>query len=170
LTQTPLTLGDACVNLKLLTGGSGIALGLPLNLTRGDSDAPAGHAGSWPVVHGHAVVLAGSASSATLAQIALWRKSRPSFRLDPRELMRGEPVVTRAIEFALSKAEPVLIYASTTPDEVKAVQREFGVAQAGTVIEAALSTIARDPRDAGFRKFVVAGGGGRDLRCRRAGA
>jgi uncharacterized protein YgbK (DUF1537 family) len=52
----------------------------------------------------------------------------------------------------------MLIYATATPDEVKAVQRELGVNEAGHLVEATLASIARGLLERGVRKFVVAGG------------
>ena len=57
-----------------------------------------------------------------------------------------------------AQQQPVLIYATASPDEVKATQRELGVAQAGELVERTLASIARGLRDLGVRKFVVAGG------------
>jgi uncharacterized protein YgbK (DUF1537 family) len=154
-------LGEACADLTLITGGSGIALGLPANFRRtGLLDEP-GNAAQLRRVEGLSVVLAGSASKATNAQVATWRASRPAFRIDPLAVARGEPVVEQALAFAqphLDRREPVLIYATATPDEVKAVQRELGVDQAGQLVESTLASIARGLRERGVRKFVVAGG------------
>jgi uncharacterized protein YgbK (DUF1537 family) len=155
------TLGKACRNLALVTGGSGVALGLPQNFHSADLLVYSGDATDLPKVEGRAVVLAGSASKATNAQVAEWRASSPSFRVDPIALSHGEPVVDSAVEFAqthFKKNKTVLIYATSSPDEVKAVQRELGVEKAGHLVEDALATIARRLRDIGVRKFVVAGG------------
>ena len=56
------------------------------------------------------------------------------------------------------RSEPVLIYATSTPDEVKAVQRELGIERAGALVEQALAQIAKGLVEAGVRKLVVAGG------------
>jgi uncharacterized protein YgbK (DUF1537 family) len=152
-------LGDALGDLKLITGGSGIALGLPENYRAANLLAHAEDAGELPKIEGRSVVLAGSASKATNAQVAEWRASKPSFRVDPLALSRGEAVVDQALEFARSHGdETVLIYATSSPDDVKAVQKELGVEKAGQLVEDALAAIARQLRDAGVRKFVVAGG------------
>ncbi|MDR5754643.1 MULTISPECIES: 3-oxo-tetronate kinase [unclassified Caballeronia] len=149
-------LGEACSDLKLITGGSGIALGLPKNFGQ---LADAAHASDLPKIEGKSVVLAGSASKATNAQVAEWLASKPGFRVEPMALSRGEPVVDQAIAFAKQHGdEPVLIYATSSPDEVKAVQKELGVEKAGHLVEAALASIARGLREAGYAKFVVAGG------------
>jgi uncharacterized protein YgbK (DUF1537 family) len=152
------TLGKACRDLTLVTGGSGIALGLPQNFHSADLLVYAGRADDLPKIAGKAVVLAGSASKATNAQVAEWRAARPSLRIDPIALSRGEPVVEKAVEFVRSHDRTVLIYATSSPDEVKAVQKELGVEKAGRLVEAALAAIARNLRDGGVRKFVIAGG------------
>ncbi|MEX3981153.1 3-oxo-tetronate kinase [Paraburkholderia sp. EG287A] len=155
------TLGEACADLPLITGGSGVALGLPANFRRAGLLADAADAGELPHIVGASAVLAGSASTATNAQVAAWRETRPAFRIDPLAAARGEPVVEHALAFArehIHAAQPVLIYATASPDEVKATQRELGVAQAGELVERTLASIARGLRDLGVRKFVVAGG------------
>jgi len=154
-------LGEACADLKLITGGSGIALGLPANFRRAGLLQPQDDAAQLPAVEGLSAVLAGSASKATNAQVAAWRETRPAFRIDPLAAARGEAVVEQALAFAqthLDKGEPMLIYATATPDEVKAVQRELGVDKAGHLVEATLASIARGLYERGVRKFVVAGG------------
>jgi len=153
------TLGKACRDLLLVTGGSGIALGLPQNFHSADLLVYAGHANDLPKIDGKAVVLAGSASTATNAQVAQWCASRPSFRIDPMTLSRGEPVVENAVQFAQNHDnETVLIYATSSPDEVRAVQKKLGVEKSGHLVEDALASIALKLRNAGVRKFVVAGG------------
>ncbi|CAB3641754.1 3-oxo-tetronate kinase [Paraburkholderia sediminicola] len=154
-------LGEACADFTLITGGSGVALGLPANFRRAGLLAQGNDAAQLPRVEGLSAVLAGSASKATNAQVAAWRETRPAFRIDPLAAARGERVVEQALAFAepyLDKAEPVLIYATATPDEVKAVQRELGVNEAGHLVESTLASIARGLRERGVRKFVVAGG------------
>ena len=154
-------LGEACADLTLITGGSGVALGLPANFRRAGLLAEGNDAAQLPRVEGLSTVLAGSASKATNAQVAVWRETRPAFRIDPLAAARGEPVIEQSLAFAqpyLDKAEPVLIYATATPDEVKAVQRELGVNEAGHLVESTLASIARGLHERGVRKFVVAGG------------
>ena len=153
------TLGEACANLPLITGGSGIALGLPENFRRAGLLPQRGDAASVPRVDGHGVVLAGSASRATNGQVARWlEQGRPALRIDPLALARGEAIVDTALAFAANHDEPVLIYATSSPDEVKAVQAELGVERAGHLVEQALAGIAAGLLARGTRRFVVAGG------------
>lgn len=156
-------LGEACADLPLVTGGSGIALGLPANFRRAGLLDERTDAAQLPRIEGYAAVLAGSASQATNEQVAAWRGegaiARPSFRIDPLAVARGEPVVEQALAFARSHLpEPVLIYATATPEEVRSVQQALGVTEAGQLVEATLAAIAKGLREMGVRKFVVAGG------------
>jgi len=153
-------LGEACADLQLVTGGSGIALGLPDNFRRAGLLQASGEAAQLPKIDGLSAVLAGSASKATNAQVAQWKEKRPAYRIDPLALARGEAVVEQALAFADQhlQQEPVLIYATATPDEVKAVQQVLGVTKAGHLVEQALAQIARGLRARGVRRLVVAGG------------
>lgn len=158
--QDLYAIGSACAGLDLVTGGSGVALGLPGNFIRAGLLSPDGRAANLPPVQGLSVVLAGSASRATNEQVAAWKARHPSFRIDPLALARGEPVVTQALAFArehLSQS-PALIYATSTPETVKAVQEQLGVEFAGNLIEQALADIARALHASGVRRFVIAGG------------
>ncbi len=152
------TLGEACADLPLLTGGSGLALGLPGNFRKAGKLRDIDAARLEPVVGGE-VVLAGSASVATNGQVAAWLEAnRPALRIDPLELAEGRLVVEQALAFARSAGETMLIYATSSPEEVKAVQQQLGVERAGALVEDALGQIAKGLREAGVRRFVVAGG------------
>ena len=152
------TLGEACADLPLLTGGSGLALGLPGNFRKAGKLRDIDAAQLVPVAGGE-VVLAGSASVATNGQVAAWLEAnRPALRINPLELAAGRPVVEQALEFARKAGETVLIYATSSPEEVKAVQQQLGVERAGAMVEDALGQIAKGLLNAGVRRFVVAGG------------
>ena len=79
-------LGTACRDLALITGGSGIAMGLPENFRRTGRLTGGEAADTLPAVAGGEVVLAGSCSAATLGQIAAMAALRPALRLDPEQL------------------------------------------------------------------------------------
>ena len=155
------TLASACADLPLLTAGSGLALGLPAAYAQRGWLAPDAHAAELGQHGGGAAVLAGSCSLATNAQVQRWQQAgRPAFAIDPRALARGEPVAAQALAWAKSHghAEPVLIYATSTAEELKAVQAELGAMQAGALVEACLASIARGLVEHGVRRLVVAGG------------
>jgi uncharacterized protein YgbK (DUF1537 family) len=154
------TLGAGCADLPLLTGGSGLAIGLPDNYRRRDLLHHTSSAARLPDIRGGALVISGSCSLATNAQVAAWRETRPAFRVDPIALAEGEPVLERAIDWAapMLGREPMLIYSTSPADEVKAVQSTLGIDQAGLAVERAMAEIARRLYERGARCFVVAGG------------
>ena len=144
----------------LITGGSGIALGLPENFARKGLLLKGAAASELPPVGGLSAVLSGSCSLATNGQVAHWQSSRPGFQLDPLALSSGEDQITQALEWAKAfvNTEPVLIYGSAQPESVKAAQQLLGVEAAGQLMEHALSQIAIGLVDMGVRRLVVAGG------------
>ncbi len=152
-------LGAAVADLPLVTGGSGIAMGLPENFRRRGLLSATGEAASLPAVAGLEAVLAGSCSVATLGQIERMAKERPALKLEPGRL--GEPgTAEEALAWAKERLGdgPVLIYASAPPEEVKAAQEKLGRERAGQLVEEAMAAIAKGLADAGVRRLVVAGG------------
>jgi uncharacterized protein YgbK (DUF1537 family) len=64
-----IDIGTACSKLKLITGGSAVAMGLPANFRRAGALNADGGLAQLPKLKGAAVVLAGSCSQATRRQI-----------------------------------------------------------------------------------------------------
>ncbi len=156
-----IALGHAAEDLDLITGGSGIAMGLPGNFRDSGLLGHPGSADHLPGIDGHAAVLAGSCSAATLGQIEHFGASGGAIHhLDARALGRGADEVGKAIAWARPRLgeRPVLICASAAPKEVAAVQAEFGRDRAGAMIEQAMATIAKDLVAQGVRRLVLAGG------------
>jgi uncharacterized protein YgbK (DUF1537 family) len=156
-----IAIGTACADLALVTGGSGIALGLPETFSRaGLLSADAGAAGALPRIGGLAAVISGSCSEATLAQVEAMRGRRPVLDLDPIEIEAGADLVARALDWAvpLLADGPVLVSASARPERVRAIQEKLGRERAGRLVETALAAIARGLVERGVRRLVVAGG------------
>jgi 3-dehydrotetronate 4-kinase len=155
-----LEIGAACAEMKLITGGSGIALGLPENFRRQGLLSTVDAADALPKVAGKEAVIAGSCSAATLLQVEQMKRSRPAFAIDPVALASGEDVAGRALAWAREQLAggPVLIYASAPPEDVARAQQQLGRERAGALIEHALAEIAAGLVAAGVRRLVVAGG------------
>ena len=155
-----VTIGEACADLTLVTGGSGVAVGLPSNFRRSGVLDRHDAADSLAPVGGLAAVLSGSCSSATLEQVERGRSRWPSFHIDPMAVAEGRDVAAQAIEFASARIAdgPVLIYASAAADEVGRVQAKLGRERAGTLVEEVMARVARELVERGVRKLVVAGG------------
>lgn len=146
--------------LPLITGGSGIALGLPALFVRLGMLERGPGVDSLPHVDGPAVVLSGSCSRATLAQVEYMRARRPVFSIDTSALDSPGRVVEDALAWANAHINeaPILISASAPPEKVAETQARFGKDQAGERIEHVFGTIARQLCARGVHRFVVAGG------------
>jgi len=155
-----VTIGEACADMPLITGGSGVAIGLPENFRRRGLLQATDAADTLPDIKGHAVVLAGSCSRATREQINIMSKDHPYLKIDPLELAEDTGVAARALAWAspLLPEGPVLIYASADPAEVKQAQEALGMERAGSLVEEAMAEIARGLVAAGVRRLIVAGG------------
>jgi uncharacterized protein YgbK (DUF1537 family) len=152
-------IGTACSAMRLLTGGSGLALGLPSNyrraglLRRHDADGALR-------IEGPAVVLAGSCSAATQRQVDHVRSRWDTFELDPLAIAEAADSAAEACAWAASRIgdAPLLVYSTADPQRVRAVQEKLGRDAAGALVERTLAEIARRLVAAGTRRIVVAGG------------
>jgi uncharacterized protein YgbK (DUF1537 family) len=154
-----MVLGHALADLPLVTAGSGLALGLAAAyIARGLVKADA-HAAQLPVAGGKAVVISGSCSVATNAQVKHWiAAGKPAIKVDAREIAGGQPVAQRVLDWHAQQTETCLIYATSPPEEVAALQKEFGANSLGEQIEHGFAQIAQGLIAQQVRRFVVAGG------------
>ncbi|RAI57879.1 3-oxo-tetronate kinase [Roseicella frigidaeris] len=156
-----LAIGEAAAEHALITGGSGVAMGLPANFrARGLLPERGEAAAALPPMTGHAAVLAGSCSRATLGQIGYARDHAPVLELDVLARPEAAALVAEALDWAAGKlgAQPVVIAASAPPEKVAALQAKLGRDAAGALVEEALSAIAAGLVERGVRRLVVAGG------------
>ncbi len=153
-------IGEAAADFPLITGGSGIALGLPENFRRRGLLGSGETAAELPKIAGKAAVISGSCSTATQGQVAHMRERAPAFTVDPIAVADGRPVVAEALDWAkpLLGEAPILVSATAAPDAVAAVQQRLGRERAGALVEETLATIARGLVERGVRRLVVAGG------------
>ena len=148
----------ACRKMKLMTGGSAVAMPLPA-LYRQDgrlaADAPSLQTPHLPA---GAVILSGSCSAMTNDQVAAYREHGPALRLDPLDLAGTGPAAALDWLAAQPADSAPMIYATAAPDDVRAAQDQLGSARAGALVEDALAALALAAFNAGRRRFVVAGG------------
>ena len=151
----------ASAGLSLITGGSGLAQGLPRNFRQcGLLDAQPTANTVPPTVEGFKAVIAGSCSAATRNQVDVMRAKHAAFRVDPIELANGCDVIGAATEWAARHVgkDPVLIYATAAPDEIKFAQTQLGVEKSAALVESALAAITSKLVDLGVGQIIVAGG------------
>lgn len=156
-----LRLGAALKDASFVTAASGLALALPANW----GFTPRANASHLPHAAGRKAIVAGSCSTATLAQVRHFCESGGLAReLAPMEIAAGaEAAVAGALAWidACWESDPsraLLVYSTAGPDHVKAVQEQLGVDRAGAMIESALAAVARGLVERGARQLILAGG------------
>ena len=149
--------GRAASTLPLTTAAAGLTAGLVAGLrTRRELPDPLPPAALRPI-DGPALIVAGSASAATRAQIARFAAHSPAVRLDP---LAPDPVgdATAAARSAFGTGAPaVLVHSAADARAVNEAAARLGHA-AGAIVEDGLGRVAAAIRDDGVRRFVVAGG------------
>jgi uncharacterized protein YgbK (DUF1537 family) len=153
-------IAEAVQDFALVTGGSALALDMPRLLEARGLVEPVNGIIEHPATGGGRLVLSGSCSAMTRAQVNAYAKTAASYKLDPVALASGSAAVDEAV--AWLRAQPVeadkLVYATAEPAEVAAAQDTLGRERAGAVVEQALARLAQEGFALGVRRFVVAGG------------
>jgi 3-dehydrotetronate 4-kinase len=153
-----LTLGEAAYDAPLLTGGSGIALGLPQNFIKQGLAQGGRH--TQQSVDGPEAILAGSCSRATLGQIA-WHQAdgHPCWNLSVEGVLSGKIGAIDVVRYCEERrgAAP-LVYTSSTPEMVHALQARHGRDRIAKRLDELFGEAARQLVENGTRRLVVAGG------------
>lgn len=153
-------IGAAAAGLPLVTGGSGVAMGLPDNFRRQgllSGDPLAGFAAP----DGPAAILAGSCSAATRGQVAQAQEAGiPAYRIDPLALSQGKISPAGMLDWARQqdRDRPLMIFSTAEPDSIRQVQETLGRDKAGVLVEDALAEVAAGLVAQGVRRLIVAGG------------
>jgi uncharacterized protein YgbK (DUF1537 family) len=147
-----IAIGAAAKGLPLITGGSGVAMGLPANF--GFRPAPV----AWQGQSGRAVVLSGSCSSATRAQVAHHAARHPAREIDATAVIEGRLTPTQIADWLLAADGVPLAYSSADPAQVARVQDRFGRDAAATALEGFFAEVARLVVAGGVTRLITAGG------------
>jgi 3-dehydrotetronate 4-kinase len=156
-----LDMGSAARDMTLVTGGSGVAMGLPANFIAKGLMQAAAAPNQMRSPKGRAAILAGSCSQATREQVRVAIDAGlPAFKVDPLQIESGNLDHHSIANWAMRQpsAKPVLIYSSAEPEIVRTVQSKIGRDQAGALVERELAASAKLLVGADFARLIVAGG------------
>lgn len=150
-------IGESLGDAPFVTGGSAIAMALPENFRR------RGLINQTPVPTltraGPTVVLSGSCSRATIAQVESYRQRHPSIAIDVDRLLAGESILEEVNAFLADHVNAApLAFSTAAPDESRRFVDKNGNNRAAQAIEALIAQLAVRAEMRGVRKFVVAGG------------
>lgn len=166
--QHLVTQGEAVKTMRLVTGGSGLAIGLArAHKTEASSIATAKKKG-FPV-QGNAIVLSGSCSAMTNKQVALYQSKAPSLALDIERVM--DPMdrkryVEEVIQWIESQqivetdnlGLAPLIYATSDAQELANIQETFGAKASSLAVEDTFRLITESLKNSTVTRFIIAGG------------
>ena len=156
-----VAMGEAAADHKLITGGSGVALGLPGNFLRQGLMKAIAPVQRMSAPKGRAAILAGSCSVATRGQVKVAIEAGiPAMKLDPAAIASANIDAAAVADWVLRQpaGKPPLVYSSDDPDAVRAVQEKHGRLEAGVMIERLLADVATRLAKGGVTKLIVAGG------------
>jgi 3-dehydrotetronate 4-kinase len=149
-------IGTAAADLPLITGGSGVALGLPANFAK--AGLLAGNGSGWQGQAGKGAVLSGSCSVATRAQVARHADQNPSREIIAADVIEGRLTAAEIADWLIAAEGLPLAYSSADPAVVKAVQAQFGREVSANALEAFFAEVARLLVAGGVTRLITAGG------------
>nr|WP_321458541.1 3-oxo-tetronate kinase [uncultured Cohaesibacter sp.] len=155
--------GEAVKDMALVTGGSGLGAGIARALKQPDKADAEEAAKAGAAQPGRGVVLAGSCSTMTNQQVALYKAEAPSHIVEPERCMEdaeayGKELAAWVLE---QPSDPdslsPMLHATADPDTLHAIQQKYG-AEASKAIERTFATVSGILAEKGVTRFVVAGG------------
>ena len=150
-------IGSAVAEHRLVTGGSGIAIGLPENFRR--QGLLGRGTGGFATSAAPAAVLSGSCSIASRGQVAEYLKRHPGLAVDPDAVMSGKLTAANAVEFVRARiAEAPIVYSTAEPAAVEAAQARHGRDAVAEAIERFFGRVAAGLVAAGVGRIAVGGG------------
>ncbi|WP_158785006.1 3-oxo-tetronate kinase [Pantoea sp. BAV 3049] len=159
--QHLLTQGEAVRELKLVTGGSGLAIGLARQWANAAHNSEQAQAAGAPAGE-RAVVLSGSCSTMTNRQVARYRDQAPSLGIDVERALQQREVYAAELcdwvaEHSTENLAP-LLFATSEPEKLQRIQQKYGAQESSEAVEQLFAAVVRDLQQRGWQRFIVAGG------------
>ncbi|QQA76171.1 3-oxo-tetronate kinase [Pectobacterium parmentieri] len=162
--QHLLTQGEALRDMKLVTGGSGLAIGLARqwaeSATQTGSATEAGKPQS-----GAGVVLSGSCSVMTNKQVAHYLKQAAGRAIDVARCLASDDAQAAYVQELADwvkahrdDALAPLLYATSSPNELAQIQQRWGAEASSQAVEQLFAAVAHQLQQDGFQRFIIAGG------------
>ncbi|MDC3140921.1 four-carbon acid sugar kinase family protein [Alphaproteobacteria bacterium] len=144
-------------DLPFLTGGSGIALGLPkIYKDRGLLSASNFEI---PKNNSNAIILSGSCSVATINQINIYKENNPSLYVSPDEVINNEDLVEKVFLWIKdNETLSPLVYSSSDTKTVTEKQKQYGQEILANKIENFFELLSKKLVKDNFGTFISAGG------------
>ncbi|MBK0094597.1 four-carbon acid sugar kinase family protein [Erwinia sp. S63] len=158
--QHLLTQGEALKETVLVTGGSGLAIGIARAWATQQQNSDAEQAGRPQGER--AVVISGSCSQMTNRQVQAYRQQAPSHEvLVERCFDDAEGYAQELCDWvAANNQQPLapLLFATADAQQLQAIQQQYGAARSSEAVEHLFAAVTRELKSRGWQRFIVAGG------------
>lgn len=150
----------ATENLRLVTGGSGLAIGIARRFCVAHPAKESEQRGA--PVGGPAVVLSGSCSTMTNAQVARYKPQAPHFALEvARCLADNDSYAAEVCQWVLAQRTSTLapmVFATSEAETLQRIQQQYGADKSSQAIEYFFARLVPLLTENGIQRFIVAGG------------
>ncbi|MBD1566179.1 four-carbon acid sugar kinase family protein [Vibrio sp. SA48] len=153
-------IGRAAKDLKLVTGGSGLATGIARNWATNLTDQSDSMQAGMPTV-GKSVIFSGSCSVMTNRQVEYYKNRAASLSVDVQSCIENPNYSNEVYQWVDGHLDDVwapLIYATTTVEELTIIQCKYGADIASQAVERFFSQLAPMLQFRGVTNYIVAGG------------
>lgn len=162
LNETHLLIqAEAVRDMVLVTGGSGLAIGLARQW-REDIQHPSPATLAGAPQGKLCVILSGSCSAMTNRQVARYIQQAPSQSIDIARCLNAPESYAKALSAWVMEnvSGPLapLLYATSEPEVLQQIQQQWGAAASSEAVEHLFGTLARLLQQQGVQRFIVAGG------------
>ena len=154
------SIAEAAEAYPLVTGGSGLAMGIA-HLHNRNLGRPNMAIVSFVPRKDRTVVIAGSCSKRTKEQVAYYRQKAPSFSLDEEQCLNNPEYARQVGDWVLSQNPQLLsplVYATRSPEELEKNRKRFVGQSLELKIEQVFGELAGYLAEKGIRNFIVGGG------------
>ncbi|MEM6159587.1 3-oxo-tetronate kinase [Erwinia sp. P6884] len=110
---------------------------------------------------GFSVILSGSCSSMTNQQVDFYQQRASALALNVEKIIHDEGYIQSVISWVCAHASEALaplVYATQPPQLIEIIHKNYGPEFVSEKIECFFSALAQQLNEAGFNKFIVAGG------------
>jgi uncharacterized protein YgbK (DUF1537 family) len=158
--QHLLTQGEALKETRLVTGGSGLAIGIARAWATQQQNSDAEQAGRPQ--GDRAVVISGSCSQMTNRQVQAYRQQAPSHEVVVERCLDNAEGYARElcdwVEANHHSALAPLLFATADAQQLQAIQQQYGAARSSEAVEQLFASVTRELKARGWQRFIVAGG------------
>lgn len=156
------SLASLAVSMPLVTGGSGLARYLPDALRTVGAVDDSSSDPALPSAVSRALIIAGSCSRATNAQVAFMQDRCPTWRVNVTNLLEdADEELAKLIAWAheTQSSNTHLIASTSTPDVVADLQEKHGAQQVASAVEDFLGRVAQSfTSEFDAKRLILAGG------------